>query len=95
MILQTVSNKCVRFGEHVDIEVSYKLLQLDVLKEIPSLQNLPCFDYRLFWGSFDENFRTLGVNFLRRLQSVQFAAEIYILTLAFSDLKSSSNNHVI
>jgi hypothetical protein len=32
MILQAVRNECVRFGGHVDIEVSYKILQLDVLK---------------------------------------------------------------
>jgi hypothetical protein len=31
MILQTVKNKCVRFGGHVDIEVRYKILRLDVL----------------------------------------------------------------
>jgi hypothetical protein len=39
MILQTVRNECVRFGKHVDIEVSYKILQLDALKETPSLEN--------------------------------------------------------
>jgi hypothetical protein len=44
MILQTVRNECVRFGGHVDIEVSYKILWLDVLKKIPSLQNPPCFE---------------------------------------------------
>jgi hypothetical protein len=31
MILQTVRNECVRFRGHVDIEVSYKILRLDVL----------------------------------------------------------------
>jgi ABC-type phosphate transport system ATPase subunit len=31
MILQTVWNECVRFGIHVDIEVRYKILRLDVL----------------------------------------------------------------
>jgi hypothetical protein len=31
MILQTVRNECVRFGVHVDIEVRYKILRLDVL----------------------------------------------------------------
>jgi hypothetical protein len=31
MILQTVRNECVRFGGHADIEVRYKILQLDVL----------------------------------------------------------------
>jgi hypothetical protein len=40
MILQTVRNECVRFGGHVDIEVSYKILQLDVLKETQFLHNL-------------------------------------------------------
>jgi hypothetical protein len=44
MILQTVRNECVRFGGHVDIEVNYKILQLDVLKKTPSLQNPPCFE---------------------------------------------------
>jgi uncharacterized protein with HEPN domain len=44
MILQTVRNKCVRFGGHVDIEVNYKILWLVVLKEIPNLHNLSCFE---------------------------------------------------
>jgi hypothetical protein len=44
MILQTVRNGCVRFGGHVDIEVSYKILELEVLKETPSLHNPPCFE---------------------------------------------------
>jgi hypothetical protein len=44
MILQMVRNECVRFGRHVDIEVSYKILQLDVLEKTPSLQNPPCFE---------------------------------------------------
>jgi hypothetical protein len=44
MILQTVRNECLRFGGHIDIEVSYKILQLDVLKKTPTLQNPPCFE---------------------------------------------------
>jgi hypothetical protein len=44
MILQTVWNECVRFGGHVDIEVNYKILWLDVLKKTPSLQNPPYFE---------------------------------------------------
>jgi hypothetical protein len=44
MISQMVRNECVRFGGHVDIEVNYKILQLDVLKKTPSLQNPPCFE---------------------------------------------------
>jgi hypothetical protein len=31
MILQKVRNECIRFGGHVDIEVSYKILQLELL----------------------------------------------------------------
>ena len=31
MILQAIPNECVRFGGHVDIQVSYKILQLEVL----------------------------------------------------------------
>jgi hypothetical protein len=31
LILQTVKNECVRFGGHVDIEVRYKILRLDIL----------------------------------------------------------------
>ena len=32
MILQTMRNECLRFGGQIDIEISYKILQLDVLK---------------------------------------------------------------
>jgi hypothetical protein len=31
VILQMVRNECVRFGGYVDIEVRYKILQLDIL----------------------------------------------------------------
>jgi hypothetical protein len=43
MILQTVKNDCVRFGGHVHIEVSYKILQLKILNEASNLLNSPCF----------------------------------------------------
>jgi hypothetical protein len=41
--LQMVRNESVRFGGHVDIEVSYKILQLEVLKESLILDASPCF----------------------------------------------------
>jgi hypothetical protein len=44
MILQTVRNEHLRFGGHVDIEVRYKILQLDVLKKTQILHNLSCFE---------------------------------------------------
>jgi hypothetical protein len=43
MILQMVRNESVRFGGNVDIEVSYKILQLEVLKESLILDASPCF----------------------------------------------------
>jgi hypothetical protein len=33
MIFKTVRDECVRFGGHVDIQVSYKILWLEVPKE--------------------------------------------------------------
>jgi hypothetical protein len=43
MISQTVRNECVRFDRHVDIQVSYKILQLEVLKYNPVLDTSPSF----------------------------------------------------
>jgi hypothetical protein len=34
MILQTVWNECVRFGGHVNIQVSFKILWLEVLRRL-------------------------------------------------------------
>jgi hypothetical protein len=44
MTLQMVRNECVRFGRHVDIEVKYKILWLDVLKKTLILHNLSFFE---------------------------------------------------
>jgi hypothetical protein len=44
MILQMVRNEWVRFGGHVNINVSYKILWLDVLKETLILHNLSYFE---------------------------------------------------
>jgi hypothetical protein len=52
MISQTVRNESVRFGRHIDIEVSYKILQLEVLKLVPILHYPPCFQKGLFWRQF-------------------------------------------
>jgi hypothetical protein len=48
VILQTVWNECVRFGGHINIQVSYKILQLKVQKKASILHNLPCFQEGLF-----------------------------------------------
>jgi hypothetical protein len=42
MISQMVRNECVRFGGHVDIEISYKILWLEALKEALIFLNSPC-----------------------------------------------------
>jgi hypothetical protein len=52
----------VRFGGHLDIEVRYKILHLDVLKETQNLHNLSYFDRGCFEAIFMKNTpRTLGV----------------------------------
>jgi hypothetical protein len=55
MILQMVWNECVRFGEYINILVSYKILWLEVQKKASILHNGPCFQEGLFWGSFGLN----------------------------------------
>jgi hypothetical protein len=44
MIFQTVRNWHLRFGGHVGIQVSSKILRLDVLRKTQSLQNPPCIE---------------------------------------------------
>jgi hypothetical protein len=53
MILQMVRNESVRFGRHIDIEVSYKILWLEVPKLVPFLHYPTCFQKGLFGGSFE------------------------------------------
>jgi hypothetical protein len=49
MILQMVWNEYVRFGGHMNIQVSYKILWLEVQKKTSILHNLPCFQEGLFY----------------------------------------------
>jgi hypothetical protein len=37
MVLQMVRNEHIRFGGHIDIQVNYKILQLEVSKKAPIL----------------------------------------------------------
>jgi hypothetical protein len=65
MISQMVRNESVRFGRHIDIEVSYKLLRLEVPKLVPILHYPACFQKGLFGGSFAKNtLRPLGVKWM-------------------------------
>jgi hypothetical protein len=66
MISQMVRNENVRIGRHIDIEVSYKILWLEVPKLVPIFQYLACFQKGLFGGNFEQNhpwsFNPLGIN---------------------------------
>jgi hypothetical protein len=55
MILQTIWNECVRFGGHINIQISYKILRLEEQKKASILHHLPCFQEGLLWGSFGLN----------------------------------------
>jgi hypothetical protein len=54
MISQMVRNGSVIFGRHIDIEVSYKILQLEVPKLVSILHYPACFQQGLFGGSFEQ-----------------------------------------
>jgi hypothetical protein len=54
MILQMIRNETVRFGRHIDTEVSYKILQLEMPKLILILHYLACFQKGLFGGNFEQ-----------------------------------------
>jgi hypothetical protein len=54
MISQLVRNESVRFGRHIDIEVSYKILRLEIQKLVLILHCLACFQKGLFGGNFEQ-----------------------------------------
>jgi hypothetical protein len=49
-----VRNESVRFGRHIDIEVSYKILQLEIPKLVLILHYLACCQKGLFGGNFEQ-----------------------------------------
>jgi hypothetical protein len=53
MILQMVRNEFVRFGGHLNVQVSYKILRSKVPKKAPILHNLPNFQEGMFEGVLD------------------------------------------
>jgi hypothetical protein len=71
MTLQMVWNECVRFGGHVNIQVSYKILWLEVLKKALILHNQPCFQK----GCFDEAMKYLRLSFLSVVMVMSQALE--------------------
>jgi hypothetical protein len=53
-ISQMVRNESVRFGRHIDIEISYKILQSKIQKLVLVLNYLACFQKGLFGGNFEQ-----------------------------------------
>jgi hypothetical protein len=49
-----VRSESVRFGRHIDIEVSYKILRLEVPKLVSILHYPTYFQKGLFGGSFEQ-----------------------------------------
>jgi hypothetical protein len=49
-----VRNEGVRFGRHIDIEVSYKILHFEIPKLVQILHYSACFLKGLFGGNFEE-----------------------------------------
>jgi hypothetical protein len=75
-----VRNESVRFGRHIDIEVSYKTLQLEVPKNAPILQNPPCFQYGYFEAIFVKNtLGCLGANWVLGYIPILFDIEYFLL----------------
>jgi hypothetical protein len=61
-----VRNESVRFGRHVDIEVSYKILQLEIPKNVPFCKTHLAFSRGYFEAIFVKNtLGCLGVNVIR------------------------------
>jgi hypothetical protein len=54
MISQMVRNESVRFGRHIYIEVSYKILQLEIPKLVLILHYPACFQKGLFGSNFEQ-----------------------------------------
>jgi hypothetical protein len=54
MISQMVRNESVIFGRHIDIEVSFKILQLEVPKLVPTLHYPACFQKGLSGSRFEQ-----------------------------------------
>jgi hypothetical protein len=54
MISQMVRIESIRFGRHIDIEVSYKILRLEIPKLVQIFHYLACFQKGLFGGNFEQ-----------------------------------------
>jgi hypothetical protein len=69
IISQTARNESVRFGRHIDIEINYKILQLEIPKLIPIFHYPTCFQKRLFGAVLSKNtLHPLGVKNLKTIK---------------------------
>jgi hypothetical protein len=76
MISQMVRNESVIFGRHIAIEISYKILQLEVPKLVPILHYPACFQKGLFEGNFEQKHPqafTKRMHVLSRFHLLEFA----------------------
>jgi hypothetical protein len=71
MILQIVWNECVRFGGHTNMQVSYKILLLEVLKKALILHNPTSL---VEWGPF------------HTLMATQLTTWVHVPTVVVMDL---------
>jgi hypothetical protein len=52
--MRMIRNENVRFGRHIDIEVSYKISQLEIPKLVLILHYPACFQKGLLGGNFEQ-----------------------------------------
>ena len=50
---------CLKIGEEVDIQISYKILGLGLFETLSFLGFLACFQEKLFWIIFMKNMANL------------------------------------
>jgi hypothetical protein len=73
-----IRNESVRFGRHIDIEVNYKILWLEIPKLVQILHYLACFQRGLFGGNFEQkhpwsfrgSWNILFINFIKTCRCI-------------------------
>jgi hypothetical protein len=70
-----VRNESVRFGRHIDIEVRYKILRLEVPKLVPILHYPACFQKGLLEAVLSKNtlrpFRVKTFVMVKKLRTIE------------------------
>jgi hypothetical protein len=74
-----IQNESIRFSRHIDIEISYKVLWLEVPKLVPILYYPACFQKGLFGCSLEQTTITEEALLSSVSQSVSAASSIFKL----------------